>query len=133
MIFQFVIDRLSCVEGLSENLFPTGVDISEIYTTDNDFFFSVYTFHKRTPVYDLKGDLHHYAEEIMIDFVGRMYDRLHAVYDAVEAAFHVNNVFTGTGEYVFSVQCSSPQPDAFDVDCGLIRRTMLVSMDWCPT
>lgn len=132
MIYNFVIDRLGSVEGLSETLYPTGVDISEIYTTDNDFFFSVYTFKSRTPEYDLGGDLHHYTEEILVDFVGRMYDKLHAAYDAVETAFRVSNVCTDTGEYIFSVKCSSPQPDAFDIDCDLIRRTMLVTIDWCP-
>lgn len=132
MIYDFVIARLKGSEGLGEHIFPVGVNIDDIYTADNDFSFTVYTFNQRTPEYDLEGNLHHYTEEILIDFIGRRYDRIHAMYDAVEKSIFVSNLDTASGEYVFSARCSSPEPDAFDADHGLLRRTMLVTILWCP-
>lgn len=134
MIYDFIVDRLKSVDSLKGNLFPTGVCIDDIYSADDsDFFFAVYTFKSRTPVRDLEGDLHHYVEEVTIDFVGKLYDQLHIRYDAVEAAFQVLNEETQTGEYIYSVTCSSPEPDAFDPDFGLLRRSMLVTIHWVPT
>lgn len=132
MIYNFVVDRLEQVDGMKDRIFPVGVNIDDIYTADNDFFFSVYNFQRRTPEYDLEGDLHHYTEEIVVDFIGRLYDKLHEAYAAVENAFCVGDISTDTGEYIFSVRCSSPQPDAFDPEYGLLRRTMLVTIQWCP-
>lgn len=132
MIYDYVVDRLLQADGLGKNVFPVGVNIDDIYTADNDFSFTVYTFKSRQPHYDLEGDLHHYTEEVIVDFVGRLYGKIHALYDAVETAFTECNVATDTGEYICSAHCSSPEPDAFDVDYGLLRRTMLVTIDWYP-
>lgn len=132
MIFDFITSRLKGVESLKGNVFPTGVCIDDIEDTDGDFFFSVYTFKSRTPVKDLEGGLHHYTEEVMVDFVGKLYDKLHARYSDVEAALNVSNSDTGTGEYIFSVTCSSPEPDTFDPEYALLRRAMLVTINWCP-
>lgn len=131
MIYDFIVDRLKQAEGLGENIFPVGVNIDDIYTADNDFAFTVYTFNRRTPEYDLEGDLHHYTDEVIIDFIGRMYHTIHAMYDATEKAFTVSDLDTGAGEYIFSSRCTSPEPDAFDADHGLLRRTMLVTIQWC--
>ena len=132
MIYDFIVDRLKNAEGLGENIFPVGVNIDDIYTPENGFAFTVYTCSKRTPEYDLEGELHHYKEEVLIDFIGRMYDKIHAMYDATEKSFTVSEYDTGGGEYIFSSRCASPEPDAFDVDHGLLRRPMLVTILWCP-
>lgn len=132
MIYDFVVNRLEQADGLGENIFPVGVNIDDIYTADNDFFFTVYTFKGRQPQYDLEGDLHHYTEEVIVDFIGRIYSTIHALYDAAEASFVGCDFDTDTGEHICSVRCSSPEPDAFDVEYGLLRRTMLVTIDWFP-
>ena len=132
MIYDFVVDRLKQAKELGENIFPVGVNIDDIYTADNDFAFTVYTFKRRTPIYDLEGELHHYADDIIVDFIGRVYDRIHAMYDAAEEVFTVSDSDTEAGEYIFSARCSSPEPDAYDAEYGLLRRTMLVAIDWCP-
>lgn len=132
MIYNFVINRLEKAGEPVRNIFPVGVNIDDIYTADNDFAFTVYTFKKRTPEYDLEGELHHYTEEVLVDFIGRKYDSIHAMYDAAEKSFTVSDLDTGAGEYIFSAVCSCPEPDAFDVEYGLLRRTMLVTIQWCP-
>jgi len=132
MIYDFIVDRLTKSEGLGKNIFPVGVNIDDIYTADNDFAFTVYTCKSRNPEYDLEGELHHYTDLVLIDFIGRMYHSIHAMYDAVEKSFTVSDLNTGTGEYIYSSSCESPEPDAFDVDHGLLRRTMLVTIQWCP-
>jgi hypothetical protein len=132
MIYDFVSNKLKAVATVGENVFPVGVNIDDIYSTDQEFSFTVYTFTRRTPEVDLEGDLHHYKEEVLVDFIGYLYEKVHAMYDAVEKAFTVSNLDTGTGEYVFSIRCSSPQPDAFDPELGLLRRTMQLSIQWVP-
>jgi len=132
MIYDFIVERLKQAEDLGENIFPVGVNIDGIYTADNDFAFTVYTCSRRTPEYDLEGALHHYTDEVIIDFIGRMYHNVHAMYEAAEKAFAVTDLDDGMGEYIFSARCSSPEPDAFDADYGLLRRTMVVVIQWCP-
>lgn len=132
MIYDFIVGCLKQADGLGENIFPVGVNIDDIYTADNDFSFVVYTCIRRTPEYDLEGELHHYTDEVLIDFIGRMYHSIHAMYDAAEKAFTISDLDTGAGEYIFSSRCSSPEPDAFDAEYGLLRRTMQVSIQWCP-
>ena len=132
MIYDFIANRLKTVEEIGENVFPVGVNIDDIYSADANFSFTVYTFVRRTPETDLEGELHHYTEEVMVDFIGFLYQDSHAMYDAVEKAFAVSNLDTGTGEYIFSIRCASPQPDAFDPELGLLRRTMQLTIQWVP-
>lgn len=127
MIYEFVKDRLQAVEGLQKNVFPTGACIDDV-----EGAFAVYTLKGRTPVRDLSGDLHHYVEEVMIDFLGELYDPLHELYCQAEESFCLANVQTGHGEFVFSVTCASAEPDALDVNTALLRRSMLVTILWCP-
>lgn len=132
MIYNFVADTLKTVDEIGENVFPVGVNIDDIHSTNCDFSFTVYTFVRRTPETDLEGNLHHYTEEVLVDFVGYLYEGIHAMYDAVEKAFSVSDFNTGTGEYIYSTRCVSPQPDAFDPELGLLRRTMQLSIQWVP-
>ena len=132
MIYDFVANRLRQVEGIGENVFPVGVNIDDIYTTDANFSFTVYTFTRRDPEFDLEGELHHYTEQVQVNFVGYLYEGIHAMYDAVEKAFSVSNLGTETGEYIYSIRCASPQPDAFDPDLGLLSRTMQLTIQWVP-
>lgn len=132
MIYDYVVKKLEQAEGLGEYIFPVGVNIDDIYTAENDFSFTVYTFKSRVPHYDLEGELHHYTEEVIVDFIGRLYSMIHAHYDAAEASFAGCNFVTDSGEYIFFTKCLCPEPDAFDMEYGLLRRTMLVTIDWCP-
>lgn len=132
MIYDYVADKLKAVPQIGENVFPVGVNIDDIYTTDLDFSFTVYTFVRRTPEVDLEGDIHHYTEEVLVDFIGHLYGNIHSMYEEVEKAFRVSDLDTGTGEYIYSVRCSSPQPDAFDPELGLLRRTLQLTIQWVP-
>lgn len=126
MIYEFVKDRLRTVEGLHANVYPTGVCIDDIAGA-----FAVYTLKKRTPVKDLSGEVHHYVEEIVVDFLGALYDELHELYCDAEEALDVANLETGSGEYIFSIGCESQEPDAFEPNEELLRRSMLVTIIWC--
>lgn len=132
MIYDFIADGLKKVKEIGENVYPVGVNIDDIFSKNNDFSFTVYTFVRRTPEVDLEGELHHYTEEVLVDFIGYLYQNIHAMYDAVEKAFTVSDFNTGTGEYIFSIRCASPQPDAFDPELGLLRRTMQMTIQWVP-
>ena len=132
MIYDFIVSRLNSASALGPNVFPVGVNIDDIYSAENDFAFTVYTCKSREPEYDLEGGIHHYSDQVIVDFIGRLYHRLHEMYADTESAFSVSDLDTGNGEYIHSVRCSSPEPDAFDPEHGLLRRTMLISIDWSP-
>ena len=127
MIYQFLKSRLESVPALAGAVYPTTVNIDEIEGT-----FAVYTFKGRTPVSDLSGDVHHYVESILLDFLGDSYDELHELYYQAEAAFAVSNLDTGNGEYIFSVACANAEQDSFNPGTHLLRRTMQVTILWCP-
>lgn len=127
MIYQFLKDRLETVPALAGAVYPTTVNIDDV-----EGAFAVYTYRDRTPVSDLSGEVHHYAESILLDFLGESYDELHELYFQAETALSVSNLDTGNGEYIFSVSCASTEPDKFNAETNLLRRTMLVTIRWCP-
>lgn len=127
MIFEFLRKRLEDIPDLSDKIFPTGATIDDL-----DGPMVVYSFKKRTPIKDLSGEVHHYTEEIVLDFLGQDYDQLHELYCEAEETLSVSNLYTGTGEYIFDSTAISPEPDTHDLDTGLIRRTMQLNVNWCP-
>lgn len=127
MIYQFLKARLESVQTLAGAVYPTTVNIDDISGA-----FVVYTYKDRTPVKDLSGDVHHYVENLLLDFLGENYDELHELYHQAEAALTVSNLDTGDGEYIFSVTCASTEPDKFSPETHLLRRTMQVTIRWCP-
>ena len=127
MIYQFLLSRLETVPALVGAVYPTTVNIDDIEGS-----FAVYTYKDRTPVADLSGNVHHYVENILLDFLGESYDELHEIYHRAEAALAVSNLDTGNGEYIFSASCASVEPDKFSLDTHLMRRTMQVTIRWCP-
>lgn len=127
MIFDFLRSRLESIPELSGKIFPIGATIDDL-----DGPMVVYSFSKRTPTKDLSGEVHHYAETIVLAFLGLDYDQIHALYCAAEESLSVSNLDTGTGEYIFSANVLSPEPEACDPDTGLIRRTMQLNVIWCP-
>lgn len=125
MIYEFLIDRLGPV--MDQQVYPSGVCIDDIPSP-----FAVYTYKDRTAIRDLGGELHHYQESVTLDFLGELYDQLHELARQAEDLLTVSNYDTGHGEYIFSASCASPEPDSFDPDTGLHRRTVQLNMDWCP-
>lgn len=132
MIYKFIIDRLE-ESGIEPDLiFPVGANLDGVLTPSQDVHFAVYTIRSRDPEYDLEGDLHHYREDVLVDFIARRYDTVHRLYDRAERKFSSFDPEASEDEYIFSVACSSPEPDAFDPEFGLYRRTMLVRINWSP-
>ena len=127
MIYQFLKARLETVPALTGAVYPTTVNIDDV-----EGAFAVYTCRDRIPVSDLSGEVHHYVESILLDFLGESYDELHELYCQAETALSVSNLDTGNGEYIFSVSCASTEPDKFNAETNLLRRTMLVTIRWCP-
>lgn len=127
MIHEFVKDRLQAVAGLQGNVFPVGPCVDDI-----EGAFAVYTMKKRTPIKDLSGEVHHYSEEVVLDFLSELYDEVQEIYCMAEASLDLSNLDTGHGEYVFSVNCESAEPEGLDINTSLLRRSMLVTINWCP-
>lgn len=127
MIFEFLRKQLETIPDLVGKVLPTGATIDDL-----DGPMVVYSFSKRIPTKDLSGEVHHYTEEIMLDFLGQDYDLLHELYYLAEEALSVSNLDTGAGEYIFSTTALSPEPETHDLETGLIRRTMQLNVIWCP-
>lgn len=127
MIYQYLTGQLNTVPALEGKAYPTTACIDDVEAP-----FVIYTYKDQTTVSDLSGDVHHYAENILLDFLGLDYDQLHELYRQAESALVVSNYDTGNGEYIFSVNCLSPEPDGFNRETWLLRRTMQVTILWCP-
>ena len=132
MIYKFIIDRLEASGIEPDLIFPVGANLDGVLTPNPDVHFAVYTIRSREPEYDLEGEIHRYREDVLVDFIARRYDLVHRLYDQAERAFLGFDPDGGDDEYIFSVACSSPEPDAFDPEFGLYRRTMLVRINWTP-
>ena len=132
MIYEFIIEQLKGSGIENELIFPVGANLDGVITPDPELHFAVYTIRSRTPEYDLSMDVHRYREEVLIDFIARRYDRVHRMYDSAERVFVASDPDTWEDEWIHSVECSSPEPDAFDPEFGLYRRTMLLKINWTP-
>lgn len=128
MIYSFIKEKLESVETLAEKVFPIGVLID-----DMNIPAAVYQRKDRTPVRELSGEVHHYVETIGVDFLDESYDTVQELWwaarDVLEA---VQNQSTGTGAYIFSIECASGEGDSVDMELELQRREMLVTVRWCP-
>lgn len=128
MIFEYIRSQLEKIDELKGNVFPSGgAVIDEIEGP-----FVEYVFQKRTSVRDLSGEIHHYRDEIVLGFQGTDYDTLHDLYFRAEELLAVTNQNTGSGEYIFSVETSSPAPDGYNSDNNLLIRMLQLNVIWCP-
>lgn len=127
MIYEVIKAAIETVEPLTGKVFPTSVVVDE-----EEPPFAVYTFGEQTAVTDLSGAVHHYVDEVLIDFWAATYDQVWELYRAAEHALRaMADREDGCGECIFGVECGSPNNDAADLDLGLNFRRMTVSVQWC--
>ena len=127
MIFEFVKNAVETVEALREKVFPAGTIIDE-----DGLPCAVYSLGPRTAECDLRGVVHHYNDVVDVDLLGSSYDELYSIAQEVTDAFRSKaNQATEFGEYVFGVAVTVPERDAADLELGLMRRVLRVSIDWC--
>lgn len=127
MLFEAIKAALESVPALADKVFPLSVVID-----DTPPPFAVYTFGEQTAVTDLNGAVHHYTDEIIIDFWAETYDQAHELFRAAEAALRAAaNSDDGCGEYIFGVACGSQDSDAAESSLGLQIRRMVATVQWC--
>lgn len=127
MIYEVIKETVESVEELAQKVFPAGACIDEV-----DLPIAVYTFGEQDAAQDLSGAVHHYTDTADIDLLADTYDQVHALYRQVERKLRaLANASDGKGEYIFGVVCTSPKADAADLDIGIMRRTLQVSVQWC--
>lgn len=126
MIYEFIRQRLEMDEKLRDKVFPTGVCLDEV-----ELPIAVYTEKETTPVTDLSGEVHHYKTQYTVDLLGEDFDELHGLYLQAAKDLKVSNLDTGNGEYIFSSGAYAPEPDAWDQNFNLLRRSMKVDIAWC--
>lgn len=128
MIYDFLIDQLEGVCGLTGGVYPPGVCIDDVEPP-----FAVYFFEQTTAARDLSGAVHHYTDTIRVDFIGEHYDAIFSIWaEARDMLQNVSNLDTGHGEYVFSVSCGAADADTADVDTDLMRKSLMITVLWCP-
>lgn len=126
MIYEFIRQRLERNGKLLDKVFPTGVCLDDLVLP-----IAVYTDNGTTPEADLSGEVHHYKTQYTVDLLGEDFDELHGLYLQAAKDLKVSNLDTGNGEYVFSARAYATEPDAWDKDFGILRRSMKVDINWC--
>lgn len=126
MIYEFIRQRLELDEKLRDKVFPTGVCLDDLVLP-----IAVYTDNGTTPVTDLSGEVHHYKTPYTVDLLGEDFDELHSLYLTAAKNLKVSNLDTGMGEYAFSSHAYATEPDAWDQNFNLLRRSMKVDINWC--
>ena len=128
MIYEIIKTTVESADPLTGKVYPAGTIID-----DDKLPCAVYSLGPRTSERDLSGAVHHYNDVVDVDLLGCSYDELHQIYCDVEDSFRgLANAATGSGEYIFGVEVTAPERDAADLELGLMRRVLRVSIDWCP-
>lgn len=127
MIYEYLLGRLDTVEELQQQIYPVAVCIDDVAPP-----LAIYKFGGSDPVTDLGGEIHHIVETIDVVILSPDYEQLHRIGAAVMAAVTENsNLDTGYGEYLFSAECSEPEPEGFDPDIQMMSKTIRCTLRWC--
>lgn len=127
MIYEYLLGRLDTVEELQQQIYPVAVCIDDVAPP-----LAIYKFIDSDPVTDLSGEIHHVTDTIDVTILSPDYEQLHRIGGAVMAAVTENsNLDTGYGEYLFSAECSEPEPEGFDPDIQMMSKTIRCTLRWC--
>lgn len=128
MIYEYIKNTIEQSDWLKDKVFPASMLLDEAKLPC-----AVYYMGNQTYEADLGGNIHHYTDVADIHLLGFSYDELHQIYREVEGYFRGSSQSeSGSGEYIFGVEVSSPESDAKDLDLDIMRRVMRVTIDWCP-
>ena len=108
-------------------VYPPGVCIDDVTLP-----IAVYARGECAEVVDLCGRVHHYSEQVTVDILAKTYDEVQELSWAAEKALRALGGTETEDAYVFGVQITVPEPDGADADLELQRRSLRLTVQWCP-
>lgn len=121
-IESFIVFKLNTFEELAGQVYPTAAPVG-----DCDPPFVIYTVMSSVPTCDLSGDIVSILDTIRVDLYGDDYDALCAL------ALTVEDALTAECEeyedlYIFYSHVARGEPDGFDMNMELHRKTLTVAV-----
>lgn len=127
MIYESIKSAVEFVPDLAGNVFPSGACVDDVEPP-----FAIYNFADQTVVADLSGNVHHYADTILIYIYASTYDQAHSLYRAVQdQLLALASSANGHGQWIFGVQCGADKEDGIDFDLDLMARALKATVQWC--
>lgn len=122
MCEDYIVSKLNAVCDLSGQIYPTAAPVG-----DCDPPFAIYTVMSSVPTRDLSGDTVSILDTIRVDLYGDDYDALCAL------ALTVGDALTAKCEeyedlYIFYSHVARGEPDGFDMNMELHRKTLTVAV-----
>lgn len=124
MIEAYIVSKLDTIPALSGQIFPAAAPVGECTPP-----FSIYTPMRRTPNRDMQGEIVFYSDTIRVDFYHDDFDSLCDLTAAAEKVLWAENEDQGE-LYVFSCRASGGDPDGFDLNLEMHRKTLIVSAQY---
>lgn len=122
MVESFLVSKLDTIPELSGQIYPTAAPVGSCQPP-----FAIYTMSGSVPTRDLYGDVVYILDTIRVDLYGDDCDVL-----CVLAAAAENAVFAECEEYgdiyIFSSSSARGEPDGFDMNMELHRKTLSVAV-----
>lgn len=122
MVESYILSKLDKVSGLSFQVYPTAAPIGDCHPP-----FAIYTVLGSAPTRDLSHDIVSILDTVRVDLYGDDYDALCALALDVETAL-LAECEEYDDMYVFSCTVARGEPDGFDMNMELHRKTLSVAV-----
>lgn len=121
MVETYIVSKLDTIAELHNQAYPSAAPVG-----DCDPPFSIYSVVDSVPTNDLSGEPAYYTDTIRVHFLGDDNDVLCSL---IKAAEKVLSVRCEEWEefYIFSSSVSG-EPDGFDMNMNMLRKTVLVTV-----
>lgn len=122
MVESYIVSKLETIAALAGQIYPTSAPVGDCVPP-----FAIYTHMGSSINRDLAGEVLFYLDTIRIDLYSDDYDAL-----CVLAAEAEQALFAECEEnedlYVFSCSASGGDPDGFDMNMELHRKTLIAAV-----
>lgn len=124
MIEAWLVSKLDTIPDLAGQIYPAAAPVGSCVPP-----FAIYTVMTHTPTRDLSQEVAYYTDTIRIDLYHDDYDVLCALAAQTEALLTVQCEDQGD-LYIFSCTASGGDPDGFDLNMELHRKTLIATVQY---
>lgn len=120
-MIETIKKALESVPALSHKVKPHGLSLENIRPP-----LAAYTVTGPDPYRSLSGKVHHYSLVLTADILAKTFDECQAIYaEAIDAL----GAITG-GNNILRLECSSTDADAYVAEFDMMRKQLVISVDW---
>ena len=124
MVESYIVSKLDTLPELSGQIYPAAAPVGSCVPP-----FSIYTVMTHVPTRDMAQEIAYYTDTIRIDLYHDDYDALCAM--AAEAEDLLTVQCEDLGDlYIFSCAASGGDPDGFDLNLELHRKTLIATVQY---